>query len=250
MKDVGITLILVGIAIAVSLHRRLGQEKDLVIATVRAIVQLVAVASVIDLVFESVGLSGLVLLVMVVAAALTSAHRLKGVRKAPIVAGIAICVASGIAILILFGLDVFPMTPRYLVPISGMLIGNCMVAASLAGSRVRDDLTQKTLEIEARLALGVRAADALSPYVRTASSTSLIPTIDMTKNVGLIVLPGAFVGMILGGASPLQAAKVQLIVLFMLLGAVSVAGMLASLLVARTFLGPGERIVIPPDAAR
>ena len=76
-------------------------------------------------------------------------------------------------------------------------------------------------------------------------TTALIPTIDSTKNVGLIFLPGAFVGMMLAGASPADAAVVQLVVLFMLLGAVAVAGMTITVLVARGYTAPGERIVIP-----
>jgi putative ABC transport system permease protein len=75
--------------------------------------------------------------------------------------------------------------------------------------------------------------------------TGLIPTIDATKNVGLILLPGAFVGMVIGGASPGEAARVQLIVLFMLLGAVAVAGMIATMLVARSFVASGERLLAP-----
>jgi putative ABC transport system permease protein len=129
-----------------------------------------------------------------------------------------------------------------------MLIGNA-TTASLAGSRLRDEIFDKQLEIESRLALGVKAADALNPYVRRSLRTGLIPIIDATKNAGLILIPGAFVGMILGGASPAAAARVQLIVLFMLLGAVAIAGMLVTVLVARAFLGPGERVVLPVDVS-
>ncbi len=75
-----------------------------------------------------------------------------------------------------------------------------------------------------------------------AAAAALIPTIDSTKNVGLIFLPGAFVGMMLAGASPTEAARVQLVVLFMLLGAVSIAGMLITVLVARAYTAPGERL--------
>jgi UDP-glucose/iron transport system permease protein len=126
-----------------------------------------------------------------------------------------------------------------------MLIGNSMTATSLAGNRLRDELADKTAEIEVRLALGVSASEALLPYRRRAVVTGLIPTIDATKNVGLIFLPGAFVGMVLAGESPADAARVQLIVLFMLLGAVAVAGMSATMLVARAFVAPGERLLPP-----
>lgn len=245
MHDVAISLILVALAIVISRVEKLGLETDLAIATLRALVQLIAVTAIIGLVFEHMGAAAAFLCVMLAAAAWTSGRRLRGIRNRYVVAGIAIALASGAALLVLFGLGVFPLTPRYLIPISGMLIGNAMGAVSVAGLRLRDEIVSKTLEVEARLALGVRANDSLRPYTRRSAATALIPTIDATKNVGLIHLPGAFVGMILGGADPADAAQVQLVVLFMLLGAISVAGMTSTLLVGRSFIGAGERVVIP-----
>jgi putative ABC transport system permease protein len=245
MHDVAISLILVGLAIVISRVEKLGLESDLAIATVRALVQLLIVAAIIDLVFQHVGASAAFLCVMLIAAAWTSGRRLKGIPNRYLLAGTAIAFASGIALSVLFGFGVFPFEPRYLIPITGMLIGNAMGAVSVAGLRLRDEIVSKTLEVEARLALGVRASESLMPYTRRSAATALIPTIDATKNVGLIHLPGAFVGMILGGASPADAAQVQLVVLFMLLGAISVAGMTSTLLVGRSFLVEGERIVIP-----
>lgn len=245
ITGVAISLTLVALAIGISLRNRLKLESDLVVATVRAVAQLSAVAFVITFVFEHQLLSAAVVAAMLIAAAWTSGRRLKGIPRGPQVALLAISLGALIALLVLFGTGVFDLEPRYVIPIAGMLIGNCMTAVSVAGVRVREELTDKTLEVEARLALGVRARDALRPYVRRAVTTSLIPVIDTTKTVGLIVLPGAFTGMLLGGATPAEAAKVQLIVLFMLLGAVSVSGMITTMLVSRMFVGPGERIVMP-----
>ncbi|MGH2730795.1 MAG: ABC transporter permease, partial [Actinomycetota bacterium] len=207
--------------------------------------QLVAVAAVIDVVLEHLGLSGGLLVLMLGVASWTSGKRLRGVPHAYRVAATAIAAAAGAGLVVLFGLNVFPLEGRWVIPIGGMLIGNSMTTTSLAGARMRDEVTDKTLEIEARLALGVRAVDALKPHVRRAATAALIPIIDATKNAGLILLPGAFVGIILAGGSPADAAKVQLVVLYMLLGAVAVAGMTATLLVARAFVAPGERIVTP-----
>ena len=79
---------------------------------------------------------------------------------------------------------------------------------------MRDDLAA----IETRLALGVPVKAALATAVRGAATTGLIPLLDQTKNVGLVTLPGTFVGLVLGGASPGEAARVQLTVLLALLG--------------------------------
>ena len=243
--DIAITLTLVVIAALVSFRFKLGLESELALAVVRAVLQLAALAAVITLIFENPPYSVLFVAVMLAAAAWTSGRRLAGVPGATWVSLISIAGATAVAATILFGFGVFELVPRFLLPIVGMLIGNSMNGVSVAGKLLREEITSKTLEIEARLALGVRARDALGPYVRRSIVTSLVPLIDATKNVGIILIPGGFVGMILGGASPQDAARVQAIILFMLLGAVAVAAMLTTALVARAFVGPGERIVLP-----
>jgi putative ABC transport system permease protein len=244
---VGTSLLLVGVAIMVSRRQRLRLEGDLLMATVRALIQLTAVAAVIHLIFSSLGLSALALMIMLGAASWTAGRRLKGIPNGTVLALTAISIAAGTALIVLFGGRVFPMTPQYLIPIAGMLIGNCMTATSVSGVRFKEELVDKSLELEARLALGLRAKQALTTYTRRATSIALIPTIDATKNVGLILLPGAFVGTILGGESPFRAAQIQLIVLFMLLGAVSLASMTTTILVSRVFIGAGERVVLPEE---
>lgn len=242
VTDAALSLILVAVALGISLRERLSLEKDLLLATGRAAVQLAVVAAVITVAFQHLGYAGLFLVVMIVAAAWTSGRRLAGVPNSYVLAAVAISLASGVALLVLFGAGVFSFSPRFLIPLGGMLIGNTMNATSLAGVRLRDEISDKRLEIESRLALGVRARDAILPSARRAAAIALLPTIDSTKNVGLIFLPGAFVGVILGGGSPAQAAKVQLIVMFMLLGAVALAGVTSTYLVARAHIAPGERI--------
>ena len=245
MTDVAIALLLVAVAVLLSRVQKLKMESEIVVAAARAIVQLVAIAFLIDVVFEHLGFSGLLLGAMLVAASLTAGRRLRGVPAAPWIAAASIAISTSVVLVILFGAGVFPFEPRWLIAIAGMAIGNSMTAVSLAGSRLRDELVDKADEVEARLALGVRASDALKTYTRRAVTNGMIPILDATKNVGLILVPGAFVGMLLGGASPADAARVQLVVLFMLLGAVAVSAVSITALVARAFIGPGERVLLP-----
>ncbi|MQB01180.1 MAG: iron export ABC transporter permease subunit FetB [Actinobacteria bacterium] len=246
--QVAISVSLVALAIAASLSFKLRLERDLMIATLRALVQMVGVAYLIHLVFDSLALTGIGLAVMASAATWTSARRLKGVPHSFELALVSISSGTLVSFAILFGAGVFPLEPQWMIPIAGMLIGNTMIVTSLAGARIRDEVVDKTLEVEARLALGVPAKEAMRGYVRRAATAAMIPIVDTTKNVGLIHLPGAFVGMMLGGAEPLEAAKVQLIVLFMLLGAVAVSGITTAVLAARSFVAPGERIAVPAGA--
>lgn len=243
MTKVAIASILVAFAVWMSLRQKLGVEREIAIAMVRALVQMLLVALVIGFVFEQLAWSGVFLLVMLGVATWTSGGRMKGLPNRFQIAGIAIALAAGVGLLVLFGAGAFPVEPRYLIPLGGMLIGNSMNTVSLAAARMRDDVQSKRMEIEARLALGVSGRRALRPYVRKAALQALVPMIDATKNVGLVTLPGAFVGMILGGASPREAAQVQLVVMFMLLGAVSISASALMWLLTRHLVDPRERLV-------
>jgi putative ABC transport system permease protein len=245
MRGVVVSLALLGLALVIARLWRLRLETELTVAALRAAVQLGAVVVAIEFVLSSIGLSALLLIVMLGAGAWTSGRRLVGVPASFWVATVAIAAGSAAAGVVLFAGRAFPLEPLYLIPIAGMLIGNSMIATSLAGARLRDEISAHISEIEARLALGATVSEALGRHKVRAVKSSLIPTIDATKNVGIIFLPGAFVGMMLGGESPAEAARVQIVVLFMLLGAVSVAGMVAAMLVARAFTAPVERIVPP-----
>jgi putative ABC transport system permease protein len=146
---------------------------------------------------------------------------------------------------ILVATGAFAATPAAAVPAAGILIGGAMTAATLAGRRLLDGLGTDHDEIETRLALGDRVRDALAPTVRTAVTGALVPAIDQTRNVGLVTLPGTFVGLVLGGASPAEAARVQLCVLLALLAVELASAALIAELVVRTRILPGERLREP-----
>jgi putative ABC transport system permease protein len=121
-----------------------------------------------------------------------------------------------------------------------------MVATSVTGRRLIDRAEEDRAGVEARLALGASVPEALAPTVRQAVTTAMIPILDQTKNVGLVTLPGTFVGLILGGATPAEAARVQLTVLLALLAVELVAALAAARLTVAGLRAPGERVVIRP----
>jgi putative ABC transport system permease protein len=109
------------------------------------------------------------------------------------------------------------------VPMVAQLVGGSMTATTLAGQRLLDDVATSWDEVEGWLALGATPRQAVAPLARRAAARALVPALDQTRNVGLVVLPGAFVGLLLGGATPLEAGRVQLLVLVGLLAAETVA---------------------------
>lgn len=82
----------------------------------------------------------------------------------------------------------------------------------------------------------------------------MIPLIDATKTTGIVFLPGAMVGMIIAGADPLEAVRLQIVVLYMLLGSVSIAAISAALISYRAFFTSRHQLKpagpqAPPDPA-
>ncbi len=111
-----------------------------------------------------------------------------------------------------------------------------MTATSLAGRRALDQLTARRGEYEAALSLGLLDRDAALEIVRPSASDALVPALDQTRTVGLVTLPGAFVGVLLGSGDPVQAGAAQILVLVGLLAAETLAVLVSVELVARGHL--------------
>lgn len=247
VTQVAVAVGLVVVAVALSRVGRIGLERELLIGALRAGVQLAAVGLVIAVVFEHIGLAAVFVAVMLGAAAVTAGGRLPAIPAARRRAGAAIGLAAGGGLAPLLITGAFAPTPREVIPVAGILIGGAMAATTLAGRRLVEDLRDGMPEIEARLLLGASARAALLPAVRRGVTTAMVPVIDQTRNVGLVTLPGTFVGLILGGASPAEAARVQLVVLLSLLAVQILAALLIAGFVVRVSVREGERVV-PPGA--
>jgi putative ABC transport system permease protein len=222
----------VGLAAAVALWARLGTERATIVAAVRAVLQLAVVSLLIGAIVGSVLLSAAFVLVMVAVAAWTSARRITPHPSGWwAVLPIAVAPLPVVALLVFGG--VVPPVGVAVIPMAGILIGGTMTATSLAGRRILDELSARHGEVEAALSLGLLPRDAAMEIARPSAGQALVPALDQTRTVGLVTLPGAFVGMLLGGATPLQAGAVQLLVLVLLLAVETVAVALMLELVCR-----------------
>ena len=231
------------IAALLSLRFRLGLAREIGVAALRAGVQLAVVGALIALVFRYPVLAFLFVTVMLTTAGLTAGSRVRGLPQARLRALVAIAVPALGATGLLLLVGAFDFTPRSGVPTAGILIGGALTATTLTGRRLLESLVEDMDEIEARLCLGDDARTALAPAVRRAVTNGLIPVVDQTRSVGLVTLPGTFVGLILGGASPAEAAATQLVVLLALLAVELAAGLLLAELTQRAMILPGERLV-------
>jgi putative ABC transport system permease protein len=237
---------------------RLGIARQAVTASLRAAVQLGVVSVLIVGVLRSAGLTAGFITLMYVIAALTAGRRMTRDRSGRwAAAAIAAGVLPVLALLLATGL--VTLRPVAVLPVAGILIGGAMTATGLAGRRALDDLDSRRGEYEARLALGFPARTARRDVVRPAAAQALLPAIDQTRTVGLVTLPGAFVGVLLGGASPVQAGITQVVVLIGLLAietgsVLLVIEMVAAGLIrpepARSAAGPPRQSTRPRATAR
>jgi putative ABC transport system permease protein len=195
---------------------RLGSGNAVLGAAARAVLQLGAVALIIAAVLRSWWGTGAFVAVMFLVASFTAARRIRAVR-ASWAAAMPIALGVVPALVLLVGGRVLPLTPLAVLPSAGILIGGAMTATSLAGRRALDELRVRHGEYEAGLALGFSERDAALEVCREAAGQALIPALDQTRTVGLVTLPGAFVGVLLGGASPIEAGATQLVILVALL---------------------------------
>ncbi|MET8043304.1 ABC transporter permease [Micromonospora sp. NPDC005215] len=201
---------------------RLGSGRGIATASARAVLQLGAVALLIAAVLRSWSASVGFITLMVLVAAVTSARRVSSLRLGwPVLAPIALG-ALPICVLVVASGTV-PLTEVAVVPIAGILIGGAMTATSLAGRRALDELRDRHGEYEAALALGFLPREAALEICRPSAGRALVPALDQTRTVGLVTLPGAFVGVLLGGGPPVQAGATQLLVLVALLAVEAIA---------------------------
>jgi putative ABC transport system permease protein len=144
---------------------------------------------------------------------------------------------------VIFGLGIFPIEARTVVPLAGMMIGNSMAATVLASRRIVGELRDNRDEVEARLALGHPSRDAARPYVRAALRDALVPQIESTKAVGLVILPGAMTGLILAGVDAVDAVQIQLAVMYLVLGSVATSVTVVGVGLTRRLFTPDHRVV-------
>jgi len=244
LGEVGASLALVVLAAAISLWRRADLERDIAVATVRSFVQLTAIGYAIKLIFDAntIWLVLALLSVMVLFGALTARSRAGRVPGSfwPLLVALSVAGAGTLGLVVALG--VFEPTPRYLVPVGGMVIGNAMTASAVALNRLGDEIADSRARIEATLALGATAHEAAAPLVRRALRSGTITLVDSTKTTGLIFFPGTMVGMLLAGADPTDAVRLQLILLYSLLGSVAIAALVATTLAYRNFFPPAHQL--------
>ncbi|MCU1425802.1 MAG: hypothetical protein JWM51_2093, partial [Microbacteriaceae bacterium] len=194
-----------------------------VVAVARGAVQLALVSALLGLALTEVWAGAAMLLIMFGTATATAARRLRDFPRAIVPVAVAISGGVVVTIAVVFGTGAFDLSLRYVLAFSGIVVGGSMTAAASTGRQLWLGMVHRSNEIEGWLALGATPRQAVEDIARLAVVEALRPAIDQTKTTGLVTLPGAFVGALLAGASPVEAGIFQVTVLAGLLAAGAVS---------------------------
>ena len=248
--DLAIAASLVLGSAALSLALNLRVHRQLLWAASRMVVQLLLVGLVLRLVFRtgSAPATLLIVLAMIAAAArevaVRPADRLRGSANLRI--GALVVGASSVATVSLALLTAVRPSPwydpRYAIPLMGIVLGSVMNAASLALDAFYAAVITGRGAIEARLALGATAREALAPFTREATRRGLIPLINQMSAAGIITLPGIMTGQLLAGMDPIEAVKYQILLLFLLTGAGAMGSVGAVVLAGEALTDDRQRL--------
>ncbi len=235
-----------------SWRMKLNLEKQLAIGTVRTVLQLLLVGYILKIVFAD---SGFILVFIMSGVMLVVAGREIVKRQERRIKGfygwwLGICsmfissfTVAFFALAVIIGNDPW-YAPRYAIPLLGMLLGNSMNGISVALERLTSSVWQQRQVIEQRLMLGHSSTEAVADIKNQAIRSGMIPQINSMMVVGLVSLPGMMTGQILGGTSPMEAVKYQILIMMLICSGTGFGCMVAISMAVRKLFDARERLCL------
>ncbi|MEY0230725.1 iron efflux ABC transporter permease subunit FetB [Providencia manganoxydans] len=240
------SIMLVLVAIFISHKEKLALEKDIIWSTLRAIIQLLIVGYILKYIFQVDHEILTIAMVMFICfnAAWNAKKRSKYIDKIFGTAFIAITSGTFLTLIILITSKAIAFTPMQVIPITGMIAGNAMIAVGLCFNNLGQRFNSQQQQIQEMLSLGATPKIASASIIRESIRASLIPTVDSAKTVGIVSLPGMMSGLIFAGVDPLEAVKYQIMVTFMLLATASLSTILAGYMTYIKFYNERHQLLI------
>jgi putative ABC transport system permease protein len=236
LVDVALAAVLLLVNGIVSVAFRLGLARGLAVAALRMVVQLALIGYVLSFVFaqSSPWWTVTMGLVMAAIAGFEVAQRQDRPFKGFWTQGfgtLTLLAVGTLATLYTVAAVIGPdpwWSPRYLLPVFGMILGNTLTAMSLALQTLTEAATREQAQLETRLALGATRLEAFAGVLRRTLRTALMPIINAMAAAGAVTLPGMMTGQILAGAEPADAARYQIVIMFVISGAAALGALLAA----------------------
>ncbi|HCY0906048.1 TPA: iron export ABC transporter permease subunit FetB [Staphylococcus aureus] len=242
----GLTALLLVIPIIISYKEGLHIIKDLIVATVRAVVQLIILGFLLHYIFK---INDKWLLVLCVFVIIINASWNTISRSSPVmhhvflISFVAIFVGTALPLAGTIATGAIQFTANEVIPIGGMLANNGLIAINLAYQNLDRAFVQDGTNIESKLSLAATPKLASKGAIRESIRLAIVPTIDSVKTYGLVSIPGMMTGLIIGGVPPLQAIKFQLLVVFIHTTATIMSALIATYLSYGQFFNARHQLV-------
>ncbi|HLO89481.1 MAG TPA: iron export ABC transporter permease subunit FetB [Nostocaceae cyanobacterium] len=249
LVDLVIAVGLMAIAIGLSVWEKLGLELNLALATGRTILQLAVLAYILEFVFV-IGNAWVVLAILAILltiGAIVTRNRIS--QKIPRVLPIVWATIGLSTVLTLVYANFLIIQPakwyeaRYLVPLAGILLGNAMNTAAVAGDRLVSNISQLSTDIETHLSLGATPEQAVSQYRKDAIKTAFAPTLNQMMLIGLVTIPPFTNGQLLGGVSPLDAISYEIVLMFLVAATNLLTAILVTKALSRQFFNSNAQLI-------
>lgn len=234
------------ISIFFSYHEKLKLEKEIIIGALRAVIQLVVIGYILNFIFglKSPFFTTLLLIFMIFNASINAAKRGKSINNSLLISFISITLGTVLTLLVLILVKAIKYEPYEVIPVSGMIMSNTMVAIGLCYKQLISDFENRRQEVETKLALGADLLLSSKEIIKNSIKTGILPTIDSMKTLGIVSLPGMMTGLILAGKSPIEAIKFQLMVTFMLSSATAIGVFSACYLSYKKFYNDKNQLIL------
>ena len=246
--QLAVSSLLILINLGLSLVLRLGLERALALATIRMVMQLLAVGFVLNWLFDQDN-PLIILLIALGMTMIAGQAAVKGTKRRFMTiylnSLLSIVLSSGLVTSFALGglIRVTPWyDPQYLIPLLGMVLGNTLNGISLALDRFMDSLVNQRYQIETLLTLGATRWEACHAQIQEAIRVGMMPTLNLMLVMGLVSLPGMMTGQILAGASPLDAVRYQIVVIFMIAAGAAIGIVGVVLLAYQHLLSPNHQL--------
>lgn len=242
----GLTALLLVIPIIISYKEGLHIIKDLIVATLRAVVQLIILGFLPHYIFK---INDKWLLVLCVFVIIVNASWNTISRSSPVmhhvflISFVAIFVGTALPLVGTIATGAIQFTANEVIPIGGMLANNGLIAINLAYQNLDRAFVQDGTNIESKLSLAATTKLASKGAIRESIRLAIVPTIDSVKTYGLVSIPGMMTGLIIGGVPPLQAIKFQLLVVFIHTTATIMSALIATYLSYGQFFNARHQLV-------
>jgi putative ABC transport system permease protein len=221
--DLGLALVFLAGAIALSFWLRLGLEWSMLIATGRMVAQMVVIGYLCWFVFAGDSPLGVGITLLLLLALAVAQIRNQISKDFPhLMAWIAVPLGISTLVTLLYGIGVVirppnGLDPRFVIPLAALLLTHGINVSTLAGDRFLRLVQQHQLAIETHLSLGATPQQAIDPYRHQAMKAALMPTLNTMTTLGLVTIPTFMTGQLLGGINPLEAASYQILISLMFL---------------------------------